>query len=159
MKKCIVIDFETPVIRSLDLTALHEFYNGPTFELRLAAFDSVDYSLSVLLLCDPKTEERNPVAEEIINNLHKLCLVDGLRIHGGVVLFDRETDLDPSALVQIRHFIDLKTQKTPPQFVKDEINRLTRELEAQTDPVEKRLRSLLLPKLEDFGRKSGAVVK
>jgi hypothetical protein len=153
MKKCIVIQSETPFIRSFDRESLEEFYNGLTFELRLAAFNSIGYNLSVWLLCDPGPKKRNPVAEEIINNLHKLCLIDSLQIHGDIVLFDRETDLDPSALDQIRAFIDLKKEKKPPQFVREEIDRLTKELEAQTEPSEKLLRRLLLPKLEDFGQK------
>ncbi len=154
-KWCFVIQPDLTVHRRLlDRAKVSEIYNTETFELKLNAFDYLGYKLAVLLPCDMESlnKPENPLAQVVVANLRKLCLVENRPIRGDIVLFDVEKDLSVECWYRIREFSSAKLFCTPPEFVFQAIENEKIQLEETTCPVERFLRSKLIPDISSFGK-------
>jgi len=154
-KWCFVIQSDATVhLRLLDRARVSEIYRTETFELRLKAFDFLGYQLAVLLPCDMEDTNRveNILAETVVSNLQKLCLVEHRPIRGDIVLFDTEQDLSMECWERIREFSLAKQFCTPPDFVSRAIESEKIELTKTSCPVDRFLRSKLIPDISSFGK-------
>lgn len=154
-KWCFVIQSDRTVHRILlDRAKVSEIYRTETFQLRLGAFDYLGYNLAVLLPCDMESlnKPENPLAQVVVANLRKLCLVEHRPIRGDIVLFDVEKDLSVECWDRIMGYSSAKLFCTPPAFVFQAIENEKIQLEKTTSPVERFLRSKLIPDISSFGK-------
>lgn len=154
-KWCFVIQTDGTVQqRLLDRAKVSEFYRTDTYEFRLKAFDFLGYQLTVLVPCDMEdtSKPENLVAETVVANLRKLCLVEHKPLRGDIVLFDAEQDLSMECWERIKEFCLAKYFCTPPEFVSRAIENEKIELIKTTCPVERFLRSKLIPDISSFGK-------